>query len=53
MNADQLAELHEQGKNVYVKKRKWPKKLGLEKQKYEQGDKDEFTASNTNASTGR
>ena len=28
-NQDQLAELHEQGKSVYIKKCKWAEKAGL------------------------
>ena len=41
-NQDQLAQLHEQGKGVYEKKRKWAKKLGLKIKEIEHG-KEEST----------
>jgi len=39
-NQDQLAELHEQGKNVYIRKNKWFKKLGLIIQENENGKEE-------------
>ena len=39
-NQDQLAELYEQGKNVYIRKNKWFKKLGLIIQENENGKEE-------------
>ncbi len=41
INQDQLAALHEQGQNVYVKKNKWYQKLGLEIRRYENGNRND------------
>lgn len=40
INQDQIAELVEQGKNVYIKKNDWYKKLGLIKEQ-ENGNRND------------
>ena len=44
-NQDQLAEMLEQGKNVYIKKNKWYHKLGLELRRYENGNRNDGISS--------
>ena len=46
-NQDQLAEMLEQGKNVYIKKNKWyhKHKLGLELRRYENGNRNDGISS--------
>jgi len=44
-NDDQLAELHELGEQVYEKKNKWYRKLGLELRRYENGNRNDRISS--------
>ena len=42
---DQLAEILEQGKAIYVKKNRWYKKLGLIRQEQENGNRNDRISS--------